>query len=167
MKAHYSWRDIPSLLRTPVGRMQLLKAPFHRCWPLLQRLAMIYRRMALRHTCIVAVTGSFGKTTTARAISVALGGADADVSSYNFKSSVALAVLRIPPWRRFAVIEAGIDGPGQMIQYARMIRPGRCRSYLRRQRAQPLAGEHREHTSRENADSDWAVSTRRGRAEWR
>jgi UDP-N-acetylmuramoyl-tripeptide--D-alanyl-D-alanine ligase len=84
---------------------------------------MIYRRLALRHTCLVVVIGSFGKTTTARAISVALGGMDQDVNWYNFKSGVAMAVLKIPPWRRFAVIEAGIDGVGQMIQYAKMIRP--------------------------------------------
>jgi hypothetical protein len=84
---------------------------------------MIYRRMALRHTRLVVVTGSFGKTTTARTISVALGGTDQDVNSYNFKSYVALAILKTPPWRRFAVIEAAIDGVGQMIQYAKMIRP--------------------------------------------
>jgi UDP-N-acetylmuramyl pentapeptide synthase len=84
---------------------------------------MIYRRLALRHTRLVVVTGSFGKTTTARAISVALGGTDRDVNSHNFKSYVALAILKTPPWRRFAVIEAGIDGVGQMIQYAKMIRP--------------------------------------------
>ena len=94
-----------------------------RLWPLLQTLAMLYRRMALRHTCLVVVVGSFGKTTTARAISVALGGADQDVNSNNFKSSLARAVLKTPPWRRFAVDEAGIDGAGQMIQYAKMIRP--------------------------------------------
>jgi len=123
MKPHYTWRDIPSLLRTPVGRTRVWKAPIHRCWPLLQRLAMTYRRTALHHTHLLVVTGSLGKTTTARAISVALGGTDSDVSLSNFKSGLALAILRIPPWRRFAVIEAAIDGPGQMIQYARMIRP--------------------------------------------
>jgi len=84
---------------------------------------MIYRRTALRHTCLVVVTGSFGKTTTARAVSVALEGADRDVNWFNFKGGVAMAVLKTPPWRRFAVIEAGIDGAGQMIQYAKMIRP--------------------------------------------
>jgi UDP-N-acetylmuramyl pentapeptide synthase len=123
MKIHYTWRDIPSFLRTPVGRRHLRIAALRRLWPLLQRLAMIYRRTVLRHTCLVVVVGSFGKTTTARAVSVALGGTDQDVNSCNFKGSVALAVLKIPPWRRFAVIEAGIDGLGQMIQYAKMIRP--------------------------------------------
>jgi UDP-N-acetylmuramyl pentapeptide synthase len=123
MRRHYTWRDIPSLLRTAAGRRHLWIAILRRLWPLLQRLAMIYRRMALRHTCLVVVIGSFGKTTTARAVSVALGGGDQDVNSHNFKSGVATAVLKIPPWRRFAVIEAGIDGLGQMIQYAKMTRP--------------------------------------------
>lgn len=121
MKPHYTWRDTPSFLRTPVGRKHLLRAVVHRSWPLLQRLATMYRRAVLRHTRVVVVTGSLGKTTTARAISAALGAAAAD--SANYKSSVALSVLRIPPWRRLAVVEAGIDGPGQMIRYARMIKP--------------------------------------------
>lgn len=123
MRGYYTWRDIPPFLQTPVGRRHLRIAVLRRLWPLLQRLAMIYRRTALRHTCLVVVVGSFGKTTTARAISVALRGTDRHFSSHNFKSSVALAVLKTPPWRRFAVIEAGIDGVGQMIQYAKIIRP--------------------------------------------
>ncbi len=123
MRGYYTWRDIPSFLHTPVGRRHLWIAVLRRLWPLLQRLAMIYRRTALRHTCLVVVVGSFGKTTTARAISVALRGTDRHFSSHNFKSSVALAVLKTPPWRRFVVIEAGIDGVGQMIQYAKITRP--------------------------------------------
>ena len=123
MRGYYTWRDIPSLLRTSMGRRHLWRAILRRLWPLLQRLAMIYRRTALRHTHLVVVTGSFGKTTTARAISVALGGTDRDVNPYNFMSHVALAILKTPPWRRFAVIEAAIDGEGQMIQYAKTIRP--------------------------------------------
>lgn len=123
MRSHYTWRDIPAFLNTRVGRRHLWLATLRRLWPLLQKLAMLYRRVALRHTCLVVVVGSFGKTTTARAISVALGGADQDVNLNNFKSSLAGAVLKIPHWRRFAVVEAGIDGAGQMIQYARMTRP--------------------------------------------
>jgi len=123
MREYYTWRDIPSFLRTPVGRKHLWIAVLRRLWPLFQQLAMIYRRTALRHTCLVVVIGSFGKTTTARAVSVALGGTDQDVNWYNFKGGVATAVLKTPPWRPFAVIEAGIDGVGQMIQYAKMIRP--------------------------------------------
>ncbi len=106
-----------------MGRKHLRIAALLRLWPLLQRIAVIYRRIALRHTCLMVVTGSLGKTTTARAVSVALGGTDQNVNGYNFKSGVALAVLKTPPWRRFAVIEAGIDGVGQMIRYARITRP--------------------------------------------
>jgi UDP-N-acetylmuramyl pentapeptide synthase len=123
MRGRYTWKDIPTFLWTPVGRRHLWIAALRRLWPFLQRLAMIYRCTALRWSCLVVVIGSFGKTTTARAISVALGGTDQNVNSYNFKSGVALAVLKTPPWRRFAVIEAGIDGAGQMIQYAKIIRP--------------------------------------------
>ncbi len=123
MRRLYTWQDIPSLSRTSAGRNLLWIAVMRRFWPFLHRLAKIYRRVALKHTCLVVVTGSFGKTTTARAISVALGGTDQDINSYNYTGGVAIAILKIPPWRRFTVIEAGIDGVGQMIQYAKMIQP--------------------------------------------
>jgi hypothetical protein len=42
------------------------------------------------------------------------------LDAWNFK---ARAVLRIRPGDRHAVIEAGIDGPGQMAAWASMIRP--------------------------------------------
>jgi UDP-N-acetylmuramoyl-tripeptide--D-alanyl-D-alanine ligase len=44
-------------------------------------------------------------------------------AAFNAKSSVARAVLRILPADRHAVIEVGIDKPGQMARYARLVRP--------------------------------------------
>ena len=41
----------------------------------------------------------------------------------NAWTSVAMAVLRIRPSQRHAVIEVGIGGRGQMEQYARLLRP--------------------------------------------
>lgn len=104
-------------------RKRLWIAALHYLWPLLRSLARLYRFLILRHPCLVVVVGSFGKTTTARAVSAALEGGVRETNSYNFKGGVALTVLKTLPWRRFVVIEATIDGPGQMIQYARMIRP--------------------------------------------
>jgi UDP-N-acetylmuramyl pentapeptide synthase len=90
--------------------------------PILSRLARLYRRNLVRNTRIVAVVGSFGKSTTTRALLTALGmyvhphlG-----STWNFK---ACAVLRIRPRDRHAVIEVGIDGPGQMAAFAGVIQP--------------------------------------------
>jgi UDP-N-acetylmuramyl pentapeptide synthase len=45
------------------------------------------------------------------------------VEKASFQSGVAKALLLTPPWQRFAPFEVGIFQPGQMIQYARMIRP--------------------------------------------
>jgi UDP-N-acetylmuramyl pentapeptide synthase len=67
--------------------------------------------------------GSFGKSTTVRAVLTALGGQIHPDFDWNAFSSIARAVLRIRPRDRHAVIEAGIDQPGQMADYARVIRP--------------------------------------------
>jgi UDP-N-acetylmuramoyl-tripeptide--D-alanyl-D-alanine ligase len=58
-----------------------------------------------------------------RALIAALGGQDHPSFQRNAWSSVARAVLRLRPQDRYGVIEVGIDGPGQMATYARMIRP--------------------------------------------
>ena len=72
---------------------------------------------------VVAVTGSYGKTTTARAMSAALLDGRPFRHVPNNATGVAQAVMR---WRRgdpWGVIEAAIAHPGQMAAYARMIRP--------------------------------------------
>lgn len=119
----YSWKDIPALLRTPIGRSQLTFSIWYQSWPILSRLASLYRRTLVRNTRVVAVVGSFGKTTTKRALLTALG-RDVHQRSgsyiWNFK---AREVLSIRPGDNHAVIEVGIDGPGQMATFARIIRP--------------------------------------------
>ena len=115
------FKDLPSL-RTPLGRFELARRLFHMAWPLLSVVASLHRRTLARNTCVVAVVGSFGKSTTLRAIHAAL--AIASPSSIaNAGSSVARAVLRIAPAQRHAVIEVGIDRPGEMAPYARVLRP--------------------------------------------
>ncbi len=119
----YKWQDIPALLRTPLGRSQFIFGFWHTLWPLVSRLAILHRRTLVRNTRVVAVVGSFGKSTTVRAVSAALGSRVHPDFELNAFSSVARAVLRICPHDRHAVIEAGIDQPGQMTGYARVIRP--------------------------------------------
>ena len=119
----YHWNDIPALLRTPIGRKQLIIGLYHRAWPILSHLARYYRRTLLRKTFIVTIVGSFGKTTTARAVYRVLCGQEKFRFGPNSWTALALAVLRIRPDDRHAVIEVGIDGPGQMAKYARMIHP--------------------------------------------
>jgi len=77
----------------------------------------------VRKTRVVAVVGSFGKSTATRAVAAALAAPGLKSMTANAWTSVALAVLRIRPWQRHAAIEVGIGGRGQMEQYARLLRP--------------------------------------------
>lgn len=119
----YSWKDIAALLQTPLGRSQLVFCVWHKSWPLLSGLAILYRRTLVRNTHIVAVVGSFGKSTTVRSILAALGRQAHPNFELNAYSSIARGVLRIRRGDSHSVIEVGIDQPGQMAVYAQVIRP--------------------------------------------
>jgi UDP-N-acetylmuramoyl-tripeptide--D-alanyl-D-alanine ligase len=118
-----SYREVPQLLQTPFGRMELWKEFLDRSWPILSRVARWYRRLLLRRTCIIAVTGTYGKTTAQRAVTVALGMKPGKVEKSSSQSGVAKALLLTRPWQHFAPFEVGIFGPGQMIEYAQMMQP--------------------------------------------
>jgi len=119
----YSPRQIVDLLRTPVGRTIVAYGVRYRAWPLYAAAARLHRRRLGDRTRVVAVVGSFGKTTTARAVRAALG-LDPDLHhAANSWSYLASAVLRVRPGTRHAVFEAGINGPGQMVRYAALLRP--------------------------------------------
>lgn len=119
----YGWADLGALLRTPGGRLALRSGIFYRTWPVWSRLARIHRRTLVRRTRVVAVVGSLGKSTTARAIAAALGLPEDPRRAHNSWSRVAMALLRIRPGARHAVIEVGIAGRGEMEQYARIVQP--------------------------------------------
>src|SRR5262245_8742487 len=120
----YSLRDLAALSRTPVGRRRFLTGVCYYGWPLLAPPAALYRRTLTRGTRIVAVTGSFGKTTTARAIATVLSGRPAPPRvNVNFKGFLALAMLSIRPGERHRVLEIGLERPGEMKAYARTLRP--------------------------------------------
>ena len=96
----YRLASLPALLRTPVGRAKVREGCYCQAWPLLSGLARAYRLRLARQTRVVAVVGSFGKTTTARTVAAALGRpADPRVSK-NFSSYVAEAVLHFASERR-------------------------------------------------------------------
>ncbi|MGH8021662.1 MAG: Mur ligase family protein [Opitutaceae bacterium] len=92
-------------------------------WPRTARPARIYRATVARRPRLVVVVGSLGKTTTKHAVAGALAIPPDRVPEHNCFGFLAMASLRIRPWARHAVIEAGINGPGQMAFYARMLRP--------------------------------------------
>jgi UDP-N-acetylmuramoyl-tripeptide--D-alanyl-D-alanine ligase len=91
-------------------------------WPAAWPAAWLWRRTWLRSTRVIAVTGSFGKTSTAAAAAAAVG-ARFDPDRANYGSFLAAAVLRHRPRRLPLVLEVAISRRGQMRGYARLLRP--------------------------------------------
>lgn len=75
---------------------------------------------------VVAVTGSVGKTTTKDMLRVALsslGRTHAAEASYNNHWGVPLTLARMPADTEFAVIEIGMNAPGEIGPLSRLARP--------------------------------------------
>jgi UDP-N-acetylmuramoyl-tripeptide--D-alanyl-D-alanine ligase len=118
----YRPRDIPALFATPLGRLQLRFALSWLSWPVFRSLGWLWRRVGLRRTRLVAVTGSFGKSTTVRAVRAALD-QPVERSFRNSRSFLALALLGSSRRVDRLVLEVGISRPGQMRAYARLLWP--------------------------------------------
>jgi len=86
------------------------------------RIASLFRATKGRHTKLIAVTGSFGKTTTTRAIAQILG-AYTDRVALNCFSYLYFQAIRQTSGRAIGVVEIGIGQPKQMRRYAEAIRP--------------------------------------------
>src|SRR4051812_29914851 len=114
-----------TLLRSRPGRIELRRRWAARLWPALAYVGRGYRRTLARRVTIVAVVGSVGKTTTTRVVSGALDLPVHRLALLNANSHDAMgrALLRIRPWQRRAVLEVGIEGPGQMRRQAATVRP--------------------------------------------
>jgi UDP-N-acetylmuramoyl-tripeptide--D-alanyl-D-alanine ligase len=119
----YTLSDFYYLWKTPIGRIQFFHGVFQRSWPLLWIIAFLYRRLFLRKVNIIVVIGSYGKTTTLRAVKTMLQKPLSRFYQGNCWSYVAAAVLRIRPGDEYEAIEIGIDGKGQMSKYARLVNP--------------------------------------------
>ena len=75
---------------------------------------------------VVAVTGSVGKTSTKEMLAAMLsaqGATHASVASYNNHWGVPLTLARMPAETAFAVIEIGMNHPGEIAPLARLARP--------------------------------------------
>ena len=75
---------------------------------------------------VIAVTGSVGKTSTKEMLRVMLEGAGAVHAaerSFNNHWGVPLTLARLPPDARFAVLEIGMNAPGEIAPLSRMARP--------------------------------------------
>lgn len=118
----YSPAQLLELLRTPLGRRQIVYGLQFRAWPIYAAAARVHRSRLDKRARFVAVVGSFGKTTTARAVLAALGRDPQAHVGANSWSFVARRVLAARAGEH-AVIEVGINGPGQMARYASLVRP--------------------------------------------
>jgi len=75
---------------------------------------------------VVGVTGSVGKTSTKEMLRVVLGGqgrVHAAEASYNNHWGVPLTLARMPVLTDFAVVEIGMNNPGEIAPLARLARP--------------------------------------------
>ncbi len=119
----YSPKQLIDLLRTPLGRQQIVAGLRYRAWPAYAAAARVHRARLPATTRVVAVVGTFGKTTTSRAVRAALGLDPAGHVSGNCWDHVARRVLAARAGDRDVVVEVGISGPGQMALYADVVRP--------------------------------------------
>ncbi len=75
---------------------------------------------------VVAITGSVGKTSTKEMLRAILGDqgrVHASVASYNNHWGVPLTLARMPQDTEFAVIEIGMNHPGEIAPLAKLARP--------------------------------------------
>ena len=75
---------------------------------------------------IIAVTGSVGKTSTKKALRLALaadGETHASVASYNNHWGVPLSLARCPASAKYAVFEIGMNHAGEITPLSKLVRP--------------------------------------------
>lgn len=92
----------------------------------LEKLGQAARARLHERARVVAVTGSVGKTSTKemlRAMLAGQGKTHASAASYNNHWGVPLTLARMPADTDFAVIEIGMNHPGETAPLAKMARP--------------------------------------------
>ena len=115
--------EIFDRVRTAPGRKRLILGAVFRSWRILFPIAAVFRRTVLRRIRVVAVVGSFGKTTTTRAVHSALGQKGEIPRGWNSGAYLAIEMFRIRRSERFGVLEVGISRRGMMARCARLIGP--------------------------------------------
>lgn len=88
-------------------------------------LTFLWRRLMMR-TTVIAITGSVGKTTAKECLAAALepyGPVLKTHQNQNDRSGVPRTIRAMRPWHRFAVVEVGTGGPGDIRRLARLLKP--------------------------------------------
>jgi UDP-N-acetylmuramoyl-tripeptide--D-alanyl-D-alanine ligase len=96
------------------------------CFAALQELGRAARERS--RATVIGVTGSVGKTSTKEALHAALdrnrpGKVHRSVKSYNNHTGVPLSLARMPRDAEFAVLEMGMNNPGEIRALTRQVRP--------------------------------------------
>lgn len=115
--------DLPSLMRSAPGRRELVGSAHRTLRPVLVPIATAYRRTVLRRLRTTAVVGSLGKTTATRALRAVFEVGVPHKVPANNESRIALDLLGLHPKVERRIYECGIERPGRMAQFARMVRP--------------------------------------------
>jgi UDP-N-acetylmuramoyl-tripeptide--D-alanyl-D-alanine ligase len=87
--------------------------------------AALWRR-CLRRTTFIAITGSFGKSTTKECLAAALSSRWPIVKTLgngNGFGRISRTIFAARPWHRFVVIEVGTERPGMIRHWARVVNP--------------------------------------------
>jgi UDP-N-acetylmuramoyl-tripeptide--D-alanyl-D-alanine ligase len=116
--------EIAALPFSAMGRKRLWVGVRLRVWPFSYPLASFYRRFIIRRTHVICVIGSFGKTTTTRAVATVLGQSSSRLGwGFNARGLLAEEVLRIRRRSPRVVLEVGTKHKGSMQRNARLLRP--------------------------------------------
>lgn len=118
----YRISEIPALLKSNQGRKSLWAGQTARVWPLFSLFVSAWRRTFQRKLKVVAITGSLGKSTTARAVATALQARIPDGIS-NSRYALARDLFSYSLAENLAVIEAASAHPGAMKFSAMMLNP--------------------------------------------
>ena len=115
---------------------------------------------------VIAVTGSVGKTSTKEMLRHCLsaqGNTHAAIKSYNNHWGVPLTLAAIPPDAAYAVIEIGMNHPGEIAPLSAQARPHVAAVHQRRPRASGgLRRRRARHRAREGRDLRGAGARWRG-----
>jgi len=106
-----------------IGRRHILNVFLFKLTPFLRLIGRFYRKFFLGNKRFIVIVGSFGKTTTTRALKAVLFKTPNPPATRNTQILAILDMFRLPTGTKYAVFEAGIRRPGQMVRFAKMLQP--------------------------------------------
>jgi UDP-N-acetylmuramoyl-tripeptide--D-alanyl-D-alanine ligase len=115
--------EVAALPWSVIGRARLRAGLRFRVGRITFGPAGLYRRTWIRGTRIHVIIGSFGKTTTTRAVAAVLGHSPSAAKGWNAGGFLAEFLFRVHRGQATAVSEVGVRVKGEMAMFARLLRP--------------------------------------------